>query len=253
MRVLVVGFGRMGRAYAERLRAAGHDVEGRDRDDEAAGEPAPAELTLLALPRGGDVGDALARLDPERSGPVVDLTTQAPDEAVANSRAWSARGGRYAAGGCVGGATGVAEGRGYVVVAPPPADGVVAALRCFGDVGVLESLEDATLLKLLHNGYLVVANETARAVASVWLTHGLPLDVLVRTIERGSAGRPFGALTAVRQLGGGYESSYTGEYAAKDWAALLRTLSPKDRERLAFVDAGELHGRLASRGRGPYV
>src|SRR5690606_31890530 len=126
-------------------------------------------------------------------------------------------------------------------------------LRDIGHVTEYETAEYAVTLKLCHNAFLVVENEFARQLARLCARSGIDREDLEKVIDDGPAGRRFGDLTALRHLQGGYETSYTGQYAAKDWRHFQELLGTAGDTAFAFIDAAELEHRLASRGEGPWV
>ena len=257
--VRVYGNGRSGSAYADRLRQQGYPVGVYDKAGDVISrldrhEDTPALLAILALPRGTDVPSALECIDPERVPYIVDLTTQSPTLATANADQWAGLGGRaYHAGGSNGGERAVRGGRSCLLLGPRMDRPVAAVLQDIGHLVEFPTLQYAVTLKLCHNARLVVENELARLLAVVCQRRGIALEHLEKVIGEGPAGRPFGELTAIRHLKGGYETSYVGEYAAKDWRYFNDMLDPDERDALGFVDVDVLEGLLSARGRGPWI
>ncbi|MFF9573079.1 hypothetical protein [Streptomyces sp. NPDC014685] len=258
-RVRVYGYGRSGQAYTARLRDRGHAVAAYDRVDGAVtlvdGErERSALLAVLAVPHGEDVADALAAIDPDEVPVIVDLTTQSPALTRRNAEAWHEKGGRgYHGGGSNGGERAIRAGSSFLLIGPRCDPPVWRVLRDIGHVTEYETAEYAVTLKLCHNAFLVVENELARQLALLCSRLGVDREDLEKVIDDGPAGRRFGDLTALRHLKGGYETSYAGQYAAKDWRHFQELLGPLDDTAFAFVDAVELERRLESRGAGPWV
>ncbi len=256
--VRVYGNGRSGSAYSDRLRLHGYTIAIYDKDGPAValvdGMEEPALLAILALPRGSDVPTALTAIDPQQVPHVVDLTTQSVALATANAEQWSILGGRsYHAGGSNGGERAVRAGYSHLLLGPRTPPPVWAVLRDIGYVTEFPTVECAVTLKLCHNAFLVVENQLARLLAQVCQRRAIPLPYLEKVIDDGPAGRRFGDLTAIRHLKGGYETSYVGEYAAKDWRYFNDLLDPDESDALRFVDLDVLEQVLAARGRGPWV
>jgi len=257
-RVRVYGNGRSGSAYADRLRGQGFTVGVYDRvhDDvvRVDGPGGPAAVAILALPRGSDVPTALRAIDPADVPHVVDLTTQSPESAVGNSALWHRLGGdEYHAGGSNGGERAVRAGSSFLLIGPRCAQPVWEVLHAIGHVSEFDSMAYAVMLKLFHNAFLVVENELARQLAALCERRGIARRHLEKVIDDGPAGRRFGDLTAIRHLKGGYETSYVGEYAAKDWRYFLDSLTAEERGALDFISADALAKRFDDRGSGPWV
>jgi 3-hydroxyisobutyrate dehydrogenase-like beta-hydroxyacid dehydrogenase len=258
-RIRVYGNGRSGSAYRDRLRQQGYDVLTYDRRDGDVvcldGEPdTEALVAILALPRGTDSPVALASIDPKQVPWVVDLTTQSPELARANADRWTELGGRtYHAGGSNGGERAVRAGHSYLLIGPRCDPAVWRALRNLGHVTEYDSVEYATTLKLCHNAFLIVENELARQLAGFCARRGISRQDLEKVVDDGPAGRRFGDLTAIRHLKGGYETSYVGEYAAKDWRHFTELLDAGERDLFGFIEADALGQRLLDRGRQPWV
>jgi 3-hydroxyisobutyrate dehydrogenase-like beta-hydroxyacid dehydrogenase len=257
--VRVYGNGRSGAAYTDRLRQQGYQVAVYDRDGDAVvcvdGEDsAPATVAILALPRGTDSPLALAAIEPRHVDRVVDLTTQSPELARRNADCWAGRGGRsYQAGGSNGGERAVLAGESYLLIGPRSDDAVWRVLRDIGHVTEFDTAEYAVTLKLSHNAFLIVENELARHLVQFCRRRGIARQHLEKVVDDGPAGRRFGDLTAVRHLKGGYETSYVGEYAAKDWRHFQDLLEPDELDLFGFVDADAVQRRLEERGRQPWV
>ncbi|WP_431936238.1 hypothetical protein [Micromonospora sp. RP3T] len=257
--VRVYGNGRSGAAYTDRLRQQGYEVAVFDRRGDAVtcvdgDDTSEAVAAILALPRGTDTPVALAAIDPLQVGRVVDLTTQTPALARGNAERWRSLGGyAYHAGGSNGGERAVRAGRSYLLLGPRCDEPLWRVMRAVGHVTEFDSVEEAVTLKLCHNAFLVVENELARQLAGFCERRGITLERLVKVVDDGPAGRRFDDLTAIRHLSGGYESSYVGEYAAKDWRHFLETLTEEEADHFSFVAADLLEQRLSSRGRRPWV
>jgi 3-hydroxyisobutyrate dehydrogenase-like beta-hydroxyacid dehydrogenase len=215
--------------------------------------PTEFGAALIAVPTGDDSRDVLTQLHSGQVRDVVDLTTQPPASASANSRRWQTAGGRYFAGGSMGGQRAIRLGIAGVLVGPKPPAPLKALLACFGNVEVFPTADVAARFKLLHNAFLILENEAARAVAEVALGSSLSVRKLARVISLGGAGRPFARLSAIRHLLGGYPTSYRGAQAAKDWLAFWSLLEPEHRALFDFVDVDEMVRRLYARGEGPWI
>lgn len=258
-RVRVYGNGRSGSAYADRLTSLGYPVTVFDKVDgqirPVNGDDGPdAAIAILALPRGTDSTEVLDAIDSTRVATVLDLTTQSPSSARSNSDLWQSLGGRrYHAGGSNGGERAVRSGRSYLLVGPRLDHETWRIVRTIGYVTEFDSVEYATTLKLCHNALLVIENEVARFLAELCRERGVRVEDLEKAIDDGPAGRRFGDLTAMRHIKGGYESSYIGEYAAKDWRYFQDMLETFRVNGLPFIIASELEKTLAERGRSPWV
>jgi 3-hydroxyisobutyrate dehydrogenase-like beta-hydroxyacid dehydrogenase len=256
--VRVYGNGRSGSAYADRLRAQGYPVTVYDKADGGIrpvdGVDTPAALAILALPRGHDSAEALRCIDPERVATVLDLTTQSPDSARSNQDLWIQLGGlAYHAGGSNGGERAVRAGYSYLLVGPRCDAKIWPIVRAIGYVSEFDTVEYATTLKLCHNAFLLIENETARFLAQTCRELGVRMQDLEKVIDDGPAGRRFGDLTAIRHLKGGYVTSYVGEYAAKDWRYFQDMIADAGIDGLPFVLADVLEQTLDERGRDPWV
>jgi 3-hydroxyisobutyrate dehydrogenase-like beta-hydroxyacid dehydrogenase len=259
-RVRIYGNGRSGSAYARRLTSQGVIVSVFERsgDDVFPLVPGPvdsAALAILALPRGSDVPLALRNLDVDQVDTVVDLTTQSPQSAANNAEFWFNRGGiAYHAGGSNGGERAVLQGRSFLLIGPRLAADVAFVLGRLGAVTEFDTLEEAVTLKLCHNAMLVARNEMAKFLTEVCSSRHIPVERLARVIDEGPAGRSFLNLTAIRQMTGGYDSSYIGEYAAKDWQYFQDSLTESERQSLVRVfNVGGIASGLLSRGRAPWI
>jgi 3-hydroxyisobutyrate dehydrogenase-like beta-hydroxyacid dehydrogenase len=258
-RVRIYGNGRCGSAYADRLCQRGYPVTVYDLVDgelEPVTGPAdePALLAILAVPRGTDVPDMLTTIDSSQVPCVIDLTTQSPALAISNAGIWSARGGRsYHAGGSNGGERAIRSGESYLLLGPPTDREVWAVMRDVAYLTEFPNVEDAVTLKLCHNAFLVIENQLADMLAAVCERRGIDLQHLEKVIDDGPAGRQFGALTAIRHLKGGYETSYIGEYAAKDWRHFVEMLDADELAAMSYVHVNVMESILSSRGTGPWI
>jgi 3-hydroxyisobutyrate dehydrogenase-like beta-hydroxyacid dehydrogenase len=258
-RVQIYGNGRCGSAFADRLRQKGYPVTVYDLVDGElvpvmGSADEPALFAILAVPRGTDVPDMLATIDSSQVPYVVDLTTQSPALAVSNAEIWLARGGRsYHAGGSNGGERAIRSGESYLLLGPPTDRAVWAVMRDVAYLTEFPTVEDAVTLKLCHNAFLMVENQLADMLAAVCERRGIDLQHLEKVIDDGPAGRQFGALTAIRHLKGGYETSYIGEYAAKDWRHFVEMLDADELAAMNYVHVTVLENILSGRGTGPWI
>jgi 3-hydroxyisobutyrate dehydrogenase-like beta-hydroxyacid dehydrogenase len=258
-RIRVYGNGRCGNAYAARLREQGYSVTVYDLVDDAlsplgGSTDDPALFALLAVPRGTDVPDVLSTIDSTHVPYIVDLTTQSPDLARSNSDNWSSRGGRsYHAGGSNGGERAIRNGESYLLLGPPTDRRVWRVIRDVAYLTEFPTVEDAVTLKLCHNAFLVVENQLADMLAAVCERRGIALQYLEKVIDDGPAGRRFGALTAIRHLKGGYESSYIGEYAAKDWRHFMDMLDSGEAAAMNYIRPEILEHLLSARGKKRWI
>jgi 3-hydroxyisobutyrate dehydrogenase-like beta-hydroxyacid dehydrogenase len=220
--VAVLGQGAVGRAAADRLAAAGHEVHAGDRADRARVLAAPADVLLLALTRGEECAAQLAearRLPPA----VLDLTTQPPESALRCADRAAATGAGYHGGGLTGGGRELRAGRAVLLLGPPvrpgtPAAAVVGAL---GRAIPFAGPEAAARAKVLHNWVLLAQQWAAALALADAREHGI--DSLVEVLAAGTAGRPVPEWSVVRDAAGEPTSTYPARLAAKDLAVLTRT------------------------------
>jgi len=219
--VAVLGQGAVGRAAADRLAEAGHEVHAADRADRARVLASGADVLLLALTRGEECAAQLAearQLPPT----VLDLTTQAPESALRCADRAAGAGVRYHGGGLTGGGRELRAGRAVLLLGPPVEPGPAGTVvRALGRVIAFGDPPAAARAKVLHNWVLLAQQWAAALALADAREHGL--DALVEVLDSGTAGRPVPEWSVVRDAAGEPTSTYLSRLAEKDLAALART------------------------------
>lgn len=235
--ILVLGTGRMGRAYVARLRAFGHHVRLCETwPDDRRGRN--AELVLLALRDGRATRALTERFHQGPPGLVVDLTTQGTDDVASCRERCLGSGIRYLAGGVTGGTRDIASGGAALLLGPGPVPTTVRErLRPLGKILEFETVRAACAAKLLHNLVLVLNGHVL--AAALGLAERAGVRELEEILTAGTAGRPVRAQSVVRDYRRGPSSSYTNHLVAKDLHTILESFPgdrrsiPVDLERLA--------------------
>ena len=203
----IAGTGRMGTAFARRLRELGHEVAVWNRTPERTGQACAAGAVALsdagALARCGTIllslsdGAAVASVlgDLARAGIrgrlVIDLSTLAPDEVVANGAQVAAAGGHYVecpVGGTVapalkGQLLGFAGGDGADVArARPILEALCRRVEHLGPLGNGARMKLAVNLPLAL--YWVALGDALRLVSG----HGIAAETIVSLIGESSGG-----------------------------------------------------------------
>jgi len=219
--VTIVGAGRMGTEYAAVLSRAGIETRLVEPADLGAAEP-PAGVYLLALFDGSASHAALQRI--EAGARVVDLTTQAVDDAGRNAALAAARAIRYWGGGVTGGAAQVGTDAFSMAVGPDSVpDDVRGLLAHRGGIVPFDSPQAGATAKLLHNLVLIVNNYMIGWALAEAERRGL--SGFAAILDRGTAGRPARASSAFRDFTAAPASSYTGALVEKDLRAVERLIA----------------------------
>jgi len=227
--VAVLGQGAVGRAAAERLAAAGHQVHAGDRADRAGVLAAGADVLVLALTRGEEctaqLAEATAPVEgtPRLPPTVLDLTTQTPESASRCAELAAAAGSAYHGGGLSAGGRELRAGRAVLLLGPPVPPGTPAAavVDALGRALPFAAPDAAARAKVLHNWVLLAQQWAAALALADARAHGI--DGLPEVLAAGTAGRPVPEWSVVRDAAGEPSSTYLSRLAAKDLAVLART------------------------------
>lgn len=217
--VIVIGLGRMGRAYLGCLERQGVPVRGTELASWQREPDVRAPLAVLALRSGTDTRRMVSQATSQSVGQILDLTTQAVDDSEFCVEAARRAGIGYFGGGVTGGAAEAHKGTLGLLLGPalPPEVAVVA--EKLGTVVGFTSAATATAAKLLHNFVLILHNHSL-AIA-LRLAEEMGVEELEAVLDAGTAGRIPSRSSVVRDYRTGPVSSYTGNLVAKDLHAIL--------------------------------
>lgn len=215
----VVGDGRMGTAYASRLRRLGFGVDHRPLSAWLSPEHRFPSVLVVALWCGAQVDQLLQAMVLDRPVAILDLTTQAVDESARAASLAQAKGAAYFGGGVTGGRIQAEVGELHLLVGPPPEGFVRDVAYSLGRLSALVDAPTAMAAKLLHNLVLVVHAHVLGTAIQLAAASGVPDFPSV--LASGTAGRPVHASSVVRDWAGVPSSSYSSALVAKDLRAIV--------------------------------